>query len=110
VSIPGQAFSIGAVLGTFLGVLPPILALLAALIATAFYAVSLWESRTVQSWWKGREFVRLRAEQAKAARILLRAQAAAAFAKQHADALDAAALKAAQAVTADALNDAQKKA
>ena len=105
VSIPGQAFSIGAVFGTLGGFLPPLLGILAAFIGTAFYAVMLWESRTVQTWWKGREYVKVKAEQAKAARDLLRAQASAARALAHAQALDAAALKAAHAVEADAIKE-----
>lgn len=41
-----DTISAGAILGTFLGVLPP----LAALAATIWYLVQIWESHTVQKW------------------------------------------------------------
>lgn len=37
-----------AILGTFIKVLPPI----AALAATLWYLVQVWESHTVQKWWR----------------------------------------------------------
>lgn len=41
-----DTISAGAILGTFLGILPP----LAALAATLWYLVQIWESHTVQKW------------------------------------------------------------
>jgi hypothetical protein len=35
-------------LGTFLGYLPP----LAAFVATIWYFVQIWESHTIQKWWR----------------------------------------------------------
>lgn len=43
-----DVISAGAILGSFLKVLPPI----AALAATAWYAIQVWESHTVQKWWR----------------------------------------------------------
>lgn len=43
-----DTISAGAILGTFLGLLPP----LAALAATIWYIVQVWESHTVQKWWR----------------------------------------------------------
>lgn len=40
--------SAGAIVASFLGFLPPI----AALAATLWYAVQIWESHTVQKWWR----------------------------------------------------------
>lgn len=37
-----------AIVGTFIKVLPPI----AALAATLWYLVQVWESHTVQKWWR----------------------------------------------------------
>lgn len=42
--------SITAILGTFMGVLPA----LAALGALCWYVVQIWESKTVQGWWRQR--------------------------------------------------------
>ncbi len=41
-----DTISAGAILGTFAGYLPP----LAALVATVWYIVQIWESHTVQKW------------------------------------------------------------
>jgi hypothetical protein len=41
-----DTISAGAILGTFLGYLPP----LAAFVATLWYCVQIWESHTVQKW------------------------------------------------------------
>jgi hypothetical protein len=101
-AIPGQVFSVGAIIGTLFNVLPPAMGLLAAVIGTLFYAIMLWESKTVQSWVKGREYVRLKARQAATARVLLRAQAATARALLDAQKAEADALKAAQEQVADA--------
>lgn len=101
VSIPGQIASVGAIIGSIAGWLPPLLGVLAAIVGTAFYAVMLFESKTVQSWLKGREFVRLKARQAETARILLRANAYQARALLAAQKAEAEALKAAQAVEQD---------
>lgn len=43
-----DTISAGAILGTFLGYMPP----LAALAAIIWYAVQIWESHTVQKWWR----------------------------------------------------------
>lgn len=43
-----DTISVGAALGALLGVFPPIAALAAAL----WYAVQIWESHTVQKWWR----------------------------------------------------------
>lgn len=43
-----DTISAGAILGTFLGFLPP----LAALVASIWYLVQIWESHTVQKWWR----------------------------------------------------------
>lgn len=75
-TVPGHAFSAGAVIGTFLGFLPPTLAVVATALAICFYAVQLWESPTIQTWVKGREFVRVRQRQIAAAKRLAISQAA----------------------------------
>jgi hypothetical protein len=41
-----DTISAGAILGTFVGLLPP----LAAFVATIWYLVQIWESHTVQKW------------------------------------------------------------
>ncbi len=41
-----DTISAGAILGTFVGLLPP----LAAFVATIWYLVQIWESATVQKW------------------------------------------------------------
>jgi hypothetical protein len=43
----GVAFS-GVLAGTWLGWLPPAVALLASLLAVAWYAIQIWESATVK--------------------------------------------------------------
>lgn len=43
-----DTISAGAIVGSILGVLPPV----AALAATIWYAVQIWESHTVQKWWR----------------------------------------------------------
>lgn len=40
--------SAAAIAGTMAGILPP----LAALVAIIWYAIQIWESRTVQEWFK----------------------------------------------------------
>lgn len=62
----GDIISAGAVIGTFLGYLP----LMAAFLAMLWYVIQIWESRTVQDWWRNRQevrkakkLVRLRAEE-----------------------------------------------
>ena len=97
-AIPGQIFSVGAIIGTLLHVLPPAMGLLAAVIGTLFYAIMLWESKTVQTWVKGREYVKLKARQAATAKELLRANARQAHALLEAQKAEADALTAAQAV------------
>jgi hypothetical protein len=92
-TIPGHAFSVGAVLGTFLGFLPPTLAVVATALAILFYLVQIWESPTVQTWVKGREFVRLRQRQIAAAKRLAISQAAQAKALKVWQDAEAAALK-----------------
>ena len=68
----GNVASAAAILASFAGWLPP----LAALAAIIWYAVSIWESETVQSWHKGQEFVRLRKRQIATAKVLKAAQEA----------------------------------
>lgn len=43
-----DTISAGAILGSILGWFPPI----AALAATVWYSVQIWESHTVQKWWR----------------------------------------------------------
>ena len=43
-----DTISAGAILGSMLGWFPPI----AALAATLWYVVQIWESHTVQKWWR----------------------------------------------------------
>ena len=81
----GNLASAAAIVGSLSGWLPP----LAALAAIIWYAVAIWESETVQTWHKGREFVRLRKRQIAAAKRLKIAQdadAAALLAWQRAEA------------------------
>ncbi|MDB5483042.1 MAG: hypothetical protein JWO83_4095 [Caulobacteraceae bacterium] len=40
----------GVVASQWLGWLPPLIALLASLFAVAWYAIQIWESRTVVRW------------------------------------------------------------
>ena len=68
----GNVASLAAIGGALAGLLPPI----AALAAIVWYAISIWESESVQSWHKGREFVRLRKRQIATAKILKAAQEA----------------------------------
>jgi hypothetical protein len=77
-TLPGHAFSAGAIIGVFLGFLPPTLAVVATSLAICFYLVQLWESPTVQTWYKGREYMRLKQRQAATAKILALNQIAAA--------------------------------
>ncbi len=46
VNAAADVISAGAIVGTFLGYLPP----LAALAAIVWYAIQVWESKTVQAW------------------------------------------------------------
>lgn len=48
VTFVADTISAGAILGSFVGLLPPI----AALAATIWYAVQIWESHTIQKWWR----------------------------------------------------------
>jgi sterol desaturase/sphingolipid hydroxylase (fatty acid hydroxylase superfamily) len=48
VTLFADTISAGAILGSFMGLLPPV----AALAATIWYAVQIWESHTVQKWWR----------------------------------------------------------
>lgn len=51
--------SAGAILGTFLGLLPP----LAALVASIWYVVQIYESDTVQNYLHQRRILKLRRRQ-----------------------------------------------
>lgn len=42
--------SVGALAGTIANVLPPLLAVLGSLLAVIWYAVQIYESKTVQRW------------------------------------------------------------
>lgn len=57
-----DTISAGAILGTFLGILPP----LAAFAAFFWYLIQIWESHTVQKWW------RLHTRQRRTTRVLRR--------------------------------------
>jgi hypothetical protein len=46
--------SAGAIVGSIIGYLPYI----AALVGMIWYAIQIWESRTVQHWWRNRQMVR----------------------------------------------------
>ncbi len=66
VSLAGDVLGAGAIVGTFLGYLP----LAAAFLALIWYVIQIWESRTVQHWWRNRQevkkakrLVRLRAKE-----------------------------------------------
>ncbi len=66
VSLAGDVLGAGAIVGTFLGYLP----LVAAFLALIWYVIQIWESRTVQHWWRNRQevkkakrLVRLRAKE-----------------------------------------------
>lgn len=48
VTVVADAISAVAIVGSFMKVLPPI----AALAATLWYLVQIWESHTVQKWWR----------------------------------------------------------
>lgn len=48
VTAVADTISAGAIVGSILGWFPPI----AALAATVWYAVQIWESHTVQKWWR----------------------------------------------------------
>lgn len=48
VTLFADTISAGAIVGAFMGILPPI----AALAATVWYGVQIWESHTVQKWWR----------------------------------------------------------
>jgi L-lactate permease len=45
----GVALS-GVIASQWLGWLPPVVALLASMFAVAWYAIQIWESRTVKRW------------------------------------------------------------
>lgn len=47
----GHVLSLGAIVGCFAGLLPP----LAALAAIVWYAIQIWESDTVRAWFKRKE-------------------------------------------------------
>lgn len=64
--LTGDVLGAGAVVGSFLGYLPPA----AAFLALIWYVIQIWESRTVQHWWRNRQevkkakrLVRLRAKE-----------------------------------------------
>ena len=90
----GNVASLAAIGGALAGLLPPI----AALAAIVWYAISIWESESVQSWHKGREFVRLRKRQIATAKILKAAQEADAKALLAFQQAEAKSLKARQVV------------
>jgi hypothetical protein len=54
VTVVADAISAAAIVGSFMKVLPPI----AALAATLWYIVQIWESHTVQKWWRLRRLNR----------------------------------------------------
>ena len=49
-----DAIAAGTILATLLGYLPEI----AAILAILWYIIQIWESRTVQHWWRNRVMVR----------------------------------------------------
>ena len=62
----GDVISAGAIVGSFLGYFP----IVAALAGFVWYVIQIWESRTVQHWWRNRQeikkakkLVRLRAKE-----------------------------------------------
>lgn len=60
--------TVGSVAGLVFNALPPILAGLASLAAVVWYALQVWESRTVQEWFarrhpRARKLKKLRREQ-----------------------------------------------
>ena len=66
VSLAGDVLGAGAIVGSLLGYLP----LAAAFLALIWYVIQIWESRTVQHWWRNRveikrakKLVRLRAKE-----------------------------------------------
>ena len=54
VNIIGDVISAGAILGTILGDLPYV----AAFAGMIWYTIQIWESRTVQHWWRTRQMIR----------------------------------------------------
>lgn len=54
VSVVADAVSAGVVISTIVGYLPAI----AAIICVLWYLIQIWESRTVQHWWRNRQMVR----------------------------------------------------
>lgn len=49
-----DAISAGAIVGVFLGYLPAI----AAVAGFLWYCIQIWESRTIQHWWRNRQMKR----------------------------------------------------
>lgn len=54
IHVVGDVVSAGAVIGSFLGYLP----VAVAFIALIWYIIQIWESRTVQHWWRNRQLIR----------------------------------------------------
>jgi len=54
VALITDVVSAGAIIGTILGDLPYV----AALAGMVWYTIQIWESRTVQHWWRNRQMVR----------------------------------------------------
>jgi hypothetical protein len=53
-AVVGDIVSAGAIVASFLGYVP----LIAALFALVWYMIQIWESRTVQHWWRNRQMVK----------------------------------------------------
>ena len=65
-TVVGDVISAGAIVGTFLGYFP----IIAAFAGFVWYSIQIWESRTIQHWWRNRveikrakKLVRLRAKE-----------------------------------------------
>ena len=54
IGLTGDVLGAGAIVGSLLGYLPPA----AAFLALIWYAIQIWESRTIQHWWRNRVEVR----------------------------------------------------
>ena len=65
-TVVGDVVSAGAIVGSFLGYFP----IIAAFAGFVWYSIQIWESRTIQHWWRNRveikrakKLVRLRAKE-----------------------------------------------
>jgi hypothetical protein len=54
VALVTDVVSAGAIIGTIFGVLP----FVAAFAGMIWYGIQIWESRTVQHWWRNRQMIR----------------------------------------------------